>query len=1598
MLQMNARTKPVRHSLWLIAPISIIIVLIAVSTTAARPIKYHDQVLNSIIPAKPAVITPTLFVVPDTIAPQGDVILIGYGLAPTGTYVVSAIGSSTYPFGIATSDANGNLQQILTVPSSIPPGGYALALNDPNVISPSLRILPSVTLTLSPSLGSPGTIVTFTVDHLTLGSLRLDYAGVPIRGPSSVGDTTFTGTFIVPDDRPNPISSTTVITAINLAGNQAIGRTTATFHSLDPISPTIYSIVNLSTTVPNAAGGELITITGQISPSGSLSQQYGALSAQSSAAVNSPFNASKLKVMWQTPNSQTFPLTPMSTTVSSNGNFKFVGSLPSLFNGDALPSSPGSNSVKVGLGNAIPNYTIVPIKNPPALRFRVVNTASQPISNAVVSIDPKSLLGQASLPPPSVGTPLANFEANAPNQLAIYVDNQSPKNKDPFSCPPTNLSGRTDASGYFTPTLDWDALLGMLGQTMKINMYPKQIYYQTSLTTTFYFYVNAQWQGYGTVLNGGAQIYNRTLGFSKVANSFFDPVNQHSINSDPITVILPKLPAGVHADIPIVYQLDGVKKTIPWFNGSTLTVYGTYLSFQSIVSHSITAGGNSLSISFNHSDLEDGTLDHAEFYVDGQDKGSFYTGLVESGCTIGSPISYRFDFNNAWLLSPGFHIAQIAAHAMSGFVTTQTFLLQFADAPTWIFDSSLSDQSALWRPSVDGSVLQATHLPANAPSSTSVLTATVPKVGFLNNSAGGDGYLMNYIKTSGDSQFKNIGHVDTTALNTTAPPQPTNKSVIGGNPIIIPETTLSILDTGWFPLFRDSWGLWPIASATVGADMAFQATLHYLGSIQIQPILKNILNVDPEATVKIDAWLDVSALFGLIDAQAHALPHVSVSLPMAVTNGSVTDSDKCFLYKLDIAWSASVGKCPFCASDSGTKNIFSGRTPNSPLCNSVPLQASIIPPLATSVVTTPKPSGIDPSIATDGFGHTLAVWSDDNHDLQYNPYNGSTWSTPQYLLANAASIHPAIAFYAPNKAVAVWSQTDFTTQTQKTATLTDTVKSQHLAYAIWNGGFGWSAPVSLTSPSSGDGAVTLIGCMSTQATCPSGGEVTASWVHDAIGDLAARQFRVYYSKYHNGSWSAIQPVDGTSTATDDEPTAVYSGTYPLVVWVRDADRDLSTLDDRRITYRYLDGSSPVITVTDLPTGTLEPSAAIDAKGQLKLAFTVSDDPNAFTGNQRSLYSAKQTCAGSCTWTVQKLVDNHNRSIHAEHPILTLNANGNGIITFRGVGFGQVSGDFVSFPEDPIGMVSLTGEAAQVQVDFATTTHSPSYLSSDGAVNWHPAAVFDPLQLQTHVVSVKGAAPILSAQLKAQHASSQVRFAPHTTQAVANNPSLVFFDVPQAADLIVEDVTPWPDRWNPQFVLFHIRNAGPITSNVQAPVKIVASWDGMPSVGTFAGLQTISSVAPDQEIYSSINLAPSVDLTIPHTLYVTINPTLTTPEINVANNTLTTTAGGLPAPTNLEAYGQQGSSIVYLYWQPGVFPIDDRTAGYRIYRSTDGGPIVPIGSAFDFGYADVTADLNHTYQYFVTTYNVDGVESDVSVPIKVTTNSFKIFLPHISKNH
>jgi len=593
-----------------------------------------------------------------------------------------------------------------------------------------------------------------------------------------------------------------------------------------------------------------------------------------------------------------------------------------------------------------------------------------------------------------------------------------------------------------------------------------------------------------------------------------------------------------------------------------------------------------------------------------------------------------------------------------------------------------------------------------------------------------------------------------------------------------------------------------------------------------------------------------------------------------------------------------------------------------------------------------------------------------------------------------------VAFYASNKAVAVWTENSMTLAQAQSATLDQLIQAQHLKFALWDGS-SWSVPQNLTLPadSNGEGRVALAGCLSTHPACPAGGAVTAVWVRDAAGSLSARQFRLFYAAFASSGWSAPLPIDPTSTATDAEPSAAYrSDGTAVVAWVRDGDRSLASLNDRQIAHRSLTIGSPVVVESSLPAGAAEPSLAINNVGDLHLAYTVATDPLAFIGDQRQLHAAKRTCGGQgCTWSNQALIDANGRPVHAESPVLLLDLNGQAQIAYRALGFGAAySGAPTVLKGDALGTILGTGELAQAFVSFSNNMVTPSYKTNAGKTLWQTAAIYDPLLDQVYAVGSQGSGPTLPAMMLSQLESLGYQVA-DLTDAVE---PLVFVASSAAPDFSISEVTSstlYPQEGgDPLSVFVMIMNNGP---DYSGRLQLKLAWDAPVGLGAPAGEYTLTTLVGGG--LTGIEFSTEADTLMlppfphmPHTLYVQVNPLQNPAESNYDNNLQTVAIGGLPAPQGLTGVAQPSDSSVFLSWLP-VEHLEVK--GYRIYRTSDGRTYEPVGSSFGTGFVDLSAVPGSSYQYMVVAYAGDGHESPFSNPVmSVIDQIHTFFLPSVRR--
>jgi hypothetical protein len=1576
--------------------------------------------------------TPAMFALPEVAAPHATVRLRGYGFTPDFTNQLSLTNGADVDLdlGEVTADDGGEIDERVTLPGSLSPGEYALQLwhfvgeNPPYVwivaVAP-LTVIAPPTVSLTPSSGPPGTSVQVTVDNLRPGSLLLHYAGVPVLGPVPVKEGLFETSFVVPGDRPGPLGGEAKVVAINLIGGIILGAGEATFQSQEPTPDPDYVFQAVQLPERELFPGDVFSLTGRIEP-----------------IPPAPLDQHEIDVVWVDESDQVALINTGPATINPDGSFQVPGRVPSLFTGGALEANQ-----KGGLGLLFTTVTeksregayqvsefelisadnyVQPVEQ--TITFRVVNKdqPAQPIENALINLYGTEQLHRFSAgegPEPASGNEVILYDfgdlhLSGENQLNAYLEGVF-ENYDPLElCADSESQGFTDENGEFTVELDADLFLLTSNAKIKIDELGNRVPQKAPSARYIEVDINALLQGYGEFDADAClqpQVSRLYLMWDFEQNRLYRTNAEHTVflplEQNPVLkVAIPDLPDFVTNVVPIMPQVAGltVKRSLASTGCGDDLVFGDLVSFSDASTYPDAMFNSSpklLKVSFWHNGEAYGAVNRATLHIDGQEIGE----MENIGLTCGLD-NYSVTIPNAHRrYQPGKHTAEITVEvfdpeAPGNILTSQReFTINYIEPPAWIVQEPYINPEISWSPHMV--MLQADKQPED-----SGVSSNVDYIGQVENETEGSGWVREIIHSAGSQGIQEQSKPDSEVVNNDTAPKSEQQSVApgsdpvkfgygpDGNPV---QTT--ILDTGMIPLFRYGWGVWPIASATFGADIWFKATLSHYGSITLDPDAGPLSDVviKPGVNAGIEVFFDLSMLLGLIEAHAGALPTVDVTMPVVVEDNAFdpSQSGACFRFILNVMYEVSVGVCPVCIEVSDVIELFSVEdgNPSDAVCD-------VKAVLAQEPVTFTSPPSAHPTLAVDGFGQGLALWVEESK-LNARWLHLQFADPPEELTRRPGLTEPVVAFYAPKQAMAVWVENALTEEAFLTLkdlpsqqdALAQAVRNQRLVYALGDGDDGsWSEPQVLTPPTSGEGDLALAGCMSTDPACPEEGAVTVVWARDVAGDLAQRQFRLYYATYQNGSWSTPQPVDPESTATDSQPSVAYVKGVPVVTWVRNPTRSLAQLSQRRLAYRFLDGTSPVVTPRAFPSGIASPSLAADSTDQLKLAFTVAEDPQAFVGNQRTLHMAERICVGTdCTWSVQKIRDTHGRDVRGERPIVTVDAEDRATVTFRGLGFGPDENGNRFFPEDPSGIVKGTGELAQVEVTFDSILHDVVYLSLDDEIDWQPSAVYDPASNAILTMHVKGA-PIPDIGPQRQPVTVQ------RVQALNEEESVFLSMVSRLPDfkvvqIVPETAYPNPLPGQPVRVTAHVTNEGVgWQGEGDEIVELVATWGKGPGLGIPADTVAVPALAAGQSVSLTLALDAPVDLDHPHRLFVTVNPSLSVLEVDGMDNQQSLELGGLPAPENLRVLAEYGTTLGLLQWDPVA---DRRVAGYRIYRAEGDGPLEPLGTSLGAGYVDVMAFPGVLYRYGVTSYTDQGIESDVSewVDLRLHVESKRrVYLP------
>jgi len=604
-----------------------------------------------------------------------------------------------------------------------------------------------------------------------------------------------------------------------------------------------------------------------------------------------------------------------------------------------------------------------------------------------------------------------------------------------------------------------------------------------------------------------------------------------------------------------------------------------------------------------------------------------------------------------------------------------------------------------------------------------------------------------------------------------------------------------------------------------------------------------------------------------------------------------------------------------------------------------------------------------PSLATDGAGHALAVWkqNDSSDPAQpdihvYFAYNdGMEWSAAQRLTPDAALIeNPVVAFLHPDAAVAVWQQSSLGLDAALAATDAALVSSSDLYYAVWDGQT-WSAPAPITTDDVLDSKPVLAGD-------PRSGSLILAWVRaNAAPQPGQKPLSLYFATF-DGHWSAPELIDPQSTALDRQISLAFdSHGQAHAAWLRDLDGDVGTSEDRQIMLANFHGSAwdvPTV-VPNLPAGGYTPSLALDPDANPIIAFVVpgvQPDSGLLStgdGNNSQLYAAHRTIDG---WRIMQVGDKS----YAERPVVRVTGDNQAVIMYRR--FGTATD------------VHLTGDvaAAAANLNQSSAAFTTGFLTADGAANWQVAFDLDAQTANSFVLDVKQAASGSAAALaRATHAGGKMR----TQNLATGTATVASMVVPYAVDLSIA----------PSDITFSESHPlGGFTVNISATVHnlgLKALTDPLvPNVNFYDGDTLIGR----RRIATSLPFNASTTVALPYTLprgglhaiRVVVDEENTVSESDETNNEATAILGEPPAPLHLSGFILPGSGRKpTLRWDP---PPAEGIARYRVYRSlTSGSGYELVGGATATTFGDALAAASTTYHYVVAAIDDAGVRSPFS---------------------
>ncbi len=1572
------------------------------------------------LPAQAAGNVTDITVSPASIRPGGTVAVNAFNLTAGAAYQVGLASGGSYinPVSV-TANARGQVSTRVPIPVGTAAGGYVVGVG---VYSggaferqAALTVQNGISIALDKSHARPGETVSYTLGGLTTGTVQLTLAGLPV-GQFNASASAASGSFIAPNpDLVGPV--TFKVTLLNNARGMVAGISQTSFTLDAPLAPPTPVISGLVITPNPVMPGQSFTIDGTLWPLPEELASGGVKDAQSMLAAGSGFLVNLVDGGGHFSDAGA----TLETFNSSNGSFRLRGIAPSILNGAPI-SMRASMTAEVKLITRKEKLTANAGANGPLnlqLHIRTVDKTGSPIGGIRVVATDISKGDAASL---SSVTPTAPaLEALICGELALTQPGDGRLSLD------VNFDDQTlthPLEEMFTSSSLYNQSINVVEPLAAADSqaaatawqppgWPADSWAQikvlaNGLSNNYSYYTPSNPWTPGSPL----KIYRATLWFDKIHGNVYD-INGNLINTT--------------NDMELAFEYVGQEEAGPEV-AMTLT-HGIRLGEDPVLRgpeyigfFDLSAFGYSEKLGFPATfgvqfalDTDKWSPVSASVAVDGQI--AAVQSLTESSSTplcgvhdSSGPSQAAAGIQQYLIKMPfpahystGRHLMEVRVYLAGGssFVRRLAFFVN--ETPSWVLNPNYAYKSVLY--GTDMYTFSATAL---SPSQNAYgkgenqASVNIPETGPLNNEVKPNAKIIQKIRPSATSQGEVIpSSADssakaegTQAMSNKPSTQEPAKVQDPTDPLVvdIPAVTEQLAKIS-IPLFvtafADPYG-GAIVSGTAGANMESSASVTTSGKISPSYVE---FTISPTASVGIRMWLNVNVLYGILARAKLAItPSFGLTMPVIYRNpGGMDTQDVCFSYRADVYYYFGFLCVPIlgCAYEhEGNSNIYNDERPDG--CPHGLLAQKAYGPQAeqdpAALLAQGGPIFMDMGLTSDPKGKTLGIFQleDSRGALNIRTLEDGAWSAPLSLTTSpTGGNNPAITVLSDHLTLAAWTASGYATDTVPAPTLTAVAQSQYIEYAFIENNI--PGPyATLTAPFSGDGQVSLEACPYHEAACPSGGAATAAWQRMKTSDPYKGGTRIHYRTFMSGLWQAEAAIPAPASSSDAQAQVFYQGTQATIAFVRDADGSGFTTADRRL-YFYTLGEASATLVDEIPAGVVEFTVEVDDEGTPHIAFTLIDGANiGLLDNRHALYGGVQTCSGTCTWEIEKLVDSHGRAIYAESPVLTIDPQNNMRVAYRALGMSaDTLGSHEPYLEDTIGVVNQTGDLAVF--NLSSNHHAPLYLTSDGAVNWGVRAIYDQ----------NSGAHVVLAVRTASLAQDARQSAPRLVQSLDAGSPIVFSIQSSLPNFVIDAVTPHftslYDYGDAETLTVTLRNAGDSwTMSADQPLTAAAAWDAPYGQSPLAGKATLTALLSGQvsTLTLDMSMPPLGTRDISHVLYLTLIPPDNSPETSLLDNSFSVELGGLPAPQGVHVMGQGGFAPPLITWDAVE---EYQISGYHIYRAEGNGPFKIVGVTASTQWLDGSAQFDTLYTYAVSAYNANG-ESPLSIVTAIQPQRFRLMFP------